>query len=61
MKQWFGWYNRKSKKFEGRDEEADAIEENLEIMSKAERKEYEKMLRQLEADKANANPHKKNN
>lgn len=60
VKQWFGWYNRKFKKFEGRDEAADELEEALEILSPAERKAYEKMLRQLEADKANKNPHKNN-
>ncbi len=60
VRQWFGWYNRKFQKFEGRDEEADALEETLEILSPAERKQYEKMLRQLEADNANKNPHKKN-
>ena len=53
VKQWFGWYNRKFKRFEtaspDAEPEPDALEaELLEGMSEAERREYEKQKRIIE-------------
>lgn len=56
VKQWFGWYERKFKKFplEGVQaaEEADLLEEgvDLDLMSPEERREYEKMKRLIEEE-----------
>jgi len=50
VRQWFGWYQRKFKKFEGRAEEVDLLEEGLEFSSEKERREYEKYKRQIEQE-----------
>jgi hypothetical protein len=60
VRQWFGWYNRKFKRFEGRDEGTDGLEEAIGILSDRERREYEKTLRRQKAEEENKNPHKKN-
>ena len=60
VRQWFGWYNRKFKRFEGRVMEPDGMEEIIEFSSDRERREYEKQLRIMAEEEANKNPHKSN-
>lgn len=58
VRQWFGWYNRKFKRFEARTpeaepEEADPLEaELLEGMSERERRDYERQKRIIEQQEA---------
>jgi predicted Zn finger-like uncharacterized protein len=59
VRQWWGWYNKHFKKFEGRVEEVDGLEEVIEFKSERERREYEKAKRQIEQEEANKNPHRK--
>ena len=50
VKQWFFWYNRHFKKFEAKAEETDLLEEGWEPKTEAEKREYEKMKRKIEAE-----------
>lgn len=59
VRQWYGWYNKKFKKFEARAEETDALDEEIEFKSERERREYEKYKRLIEQEEANKNPNKK--
>ncbi len=53
VRQWFGWYHRKFKRFDGREEEADLLDESIEFKTDAEKREYEKYKRQIEQEKQN--------
>lgn len=53
VRQWFGWYNRKFKRFEKREEEPDLLDESIEFKTEAEKREYEKYKRQTEQEQAN--------
>ncbi len=53
VRQWFGWYHRKFKRFDQRAEEVDLLEESIELKTDAEKREYEKYKRQIEQEKNN--------
>ena len=52
VRQWFGWYNRKFKRFEKREEGADLLDESIELKTDAEKREYEKYKRQIEQEES---------
>jgi predicted Zn finger-like uncharacterized protein len=59
VRQWYGWYNKKFKKFDQREDDIDLLEEAIEFKTDAERREYEKYKRLTEQEEANKNPNKK--